>query len=291
MNAHSPQPIQSPRTVEQIIIGRDTSDGAGVKLTRVIGQSLHRRLDPFLMLDAFRSESAEDYIGGFPPHPHRGFETLTYLIAGRMRHRDSAGHEGLLQSGGIQWMLAGRGVIHSEMPEQENGAMEGFQLWLNLPADKKFAAPTYQDVQSSDIPEFVSADGLEVRVLMGQSHGVSGAVQRPVTEPQVLDIHLPAGAAFSQSLPADFHVALYTYRGIVDIVGTALQEQRLAVMNQSDEQDGVTLTATVASRVLLIAGRPLNEPIVAHGPFVMNTEAEIQQAIDDYQSGRLATVD
>ena len=290
MNAHSPQTIQSPRTVEQLIIGRDTSDGAGVKLTRVIGQSLHRRLDPFLMLDAFRSESAEDYIGGFPPHPHRGFETLTYLIAGRMRHRDSAGHEGLLQSGGIQWMLAGRGVIHSEMPEQENGAMEGFQLWLNLPADKKFAAPTYQDVQSSDIPEFVTADGVEVRVLMGQSHGVSGAVQRPVTEPQVLDIHLPAGAAFSQSLPADFHVVLYTYRGIVDIVGTALQEQRLAVMNQADEQDGVTLTATVASRVLLIAGRPLNEPIVAHGPFVMNTEAEIQQAIDDYQSGRLATV-
>lgn len=291
MKAHPTQPLQSPRTVEQVIAGRLTSDGAGVKLTRVIGQSLHRRLDPFLMLDAFRSESAEDYMAGFPAHPHRGFETLTYLIAGRMRHRDSAGHEGLLQSGGMQWMLAGRGVIHSEMPEQEDGAMEGFQLWLNLPAGDKLAAPAYRDVQSPAIPEFVTAQGVKVRVLMGHSHGVAGAVQRPVTEPRVLDIHLPAGTRFSQDLPADFHAAVYTYRGVVDIAGTPIQEQRLAVLSQADEQDGVTLTSVSASRVLLIAGRPLHEPIVAHGPFVMNTEAEIQQAIADYQSGRLATAD
>ena len=289
MKAQPIQPLQSPRTVEQVIAGRLTSDGAGVKLTRVIGQSLHRRLDPFLMLDAFRSESAEDYIAGFPAHPHRGFETLTYLIAGRMRHRDSAGHEGLLQSGGMQWMLAGRGVIHSEMPEQEDGAMEGFQLWLNLPAGDKLAAPAYRDVQSPEIPEFVTAQGVKVRVLMGHSHGVAGAVQRPVTEPRVLDIHLPAGTRFSQDLPADFHAAVYTYRGVVDIAGTPIQEQRLAVLSQADEQDGVTLTSVSASRVLLIAGRPLHEPIVAHGPFVMNTEAEIQQAIADYQSGRLVT--
>lgn len=289
MNPHPTQPLQSPRTVEQVIAGRLTSDGAGVKLTRVIGQSLHRRLDPFLMLDAFRSESAEDYMAGFPAHPHRGFETLTYLIAGRMRHRDSAGHEGLLQSGGMQWMLAGRGVIHSEMPEQEDGAMEGFQLWLNLPAGDKLAAPAYRDVQSPEIPEFVTAQGVKVRVLMGHSHGVAGAVQRPVTEPRVLDIHLPAGTRFSQDLPADFHAAVYTYRGVVDIAGTPIQEQRLAVLSQADEQDGVTLTSVSASRVLLIAGRPLHEPIVAHGPFVMNTEAEIQQAIADYQSGRLVT--
>ena len=291
MNPHPTQPLQSPRTVEQVIAGRPTSDGAGVKLTRVIGQSLQRRLDPFLMLDAFRSELAEDYIAGFPAHPHRGFETLTYLIAGRMRHRDSAGHEGLLQSGGMQWMLAGRGVIHSEMPEQEDGAMEGFQLWLNLRAGDKLAAPAYRDVQSPEIPEFLTAQGVKVRVLMGHSHGVAGAVQRPVTEPRVLDIHLPAGARFSQDLPADFHAALYTYRGVVDIAGTPIQEQRLAVLSQADEQDGVTLTAVSASRALLIAGRPLHEPIVAHGPFVMNTQAEIQQAIADYQSGRLATAD
>ena len=289
MNPHPTQPLQSPRMVEQVIAGRPTSDGAGVKLTRVIGQSLQRRLDPFLMLDAFRSESAEDYIAGFPAHPHRGFETLTYLIAGRMRHRDSAGHEGLLQSGGMQWMLAGRGVIHSEMPEQEDGAMEGFQLWLNLPAGDKLATPAYRDVQSPEIPEFVTAQGVKVRVLMGHSHGVAGAVQRPVTEPRVLDIHLPAGTRFSQDLPADFHAAVYTYRGVVDIAGTPIQEQRLAVLSQADEQDGVTLTSVSASRVLLIAGRPLHEPIVAHGPFVMNTEAEIQQAIADYQSGRLVT--
>ena len=291
MNPHPTQPLQSPRTVEQVIAGRPTSDGAGVKLTRVIGQSLQRRLDPFLMLDAFRSELAEDYIAGFPAHPHRGFETLTYLIAGRMRHRDSAGHEGLLQSGGMQWMLAGRGVIHSEMPEQEDGAMEGFQLWLNLRAGDKLAAPAYRDVQSPEIPEFLTAQGVKVRVLMGHSHGVAGAVQRPVTEPRVLDIHLPAGTRFSQDLPADFHAALYTYRGVVDIAGTPIQEQRLAVLSQADEQDGVTLTAVSASRALLIAGRPLHEPIVAHGPFVMNTQAEIQQAIADYQSGRLATAD
>ncbi len=291
MNTHPTQPLQSPRAVEQVISGRPTSDGAGVKLTRVIGQSLQPRLDPFLMLDAFRSESAEDYMAGFPAHPHRGFETVTYLIAGRMRHRDSAGHEGLLQSGGMQWMLAGRGVIHSEMPEQENGAMEGFQLWLNLPASDKLTAPAYRDVQSLEVPEFVTADGVRVKVLMGQSHGVAGAVQRPVTEPLVLDIHLPAGAPFSQDLPADFHAALYTYRGVVEIAGTAVEEQRLAVLNQGDDQDGVTLTAITASRVSLIAGRPLHEPIVAHGPFVMNTEAEIQQAIADYQSGRLAVTD
>ena len=167
--------------------------------------------------------------------------------------------------------------------------MEGFQLWLNLPAGDKLATPAYRDVQSPEIPEFVTAQGVKVRVLMGHSHGVAGAVQRPVTEPRVLDIHLPAGTRFSQDLPADFHAAVYTYRGVVDIAGTPIQEQRLAVLSQADEQDGVTLTSVSASRVLLIAGRPLHEPIVAHGPFVMNTEAEIQQAIADYQSGRLVT--
>ena len=288
MNTEPPaQTVRSSRTVEQLIAGRSTSDGAGVKLTRVIGQALQRRLDPFLMLDAFRSDSAEDYIAGFPDHPHRGFETLTYLIAGRMRHRDSTGNEGLLLSGGMQWMLAGRGVIHSEMPEQEDGAMEGFQLWLNLPARDKLTAPDYRDVQSAAIPAFTTGNGVHVRVLMGECHGVKGAVERPVTAPRVLDIHLPAGSTFAETLPAGHHAALYVYRGEVQIAGAAVPERQLAVLSQAAEHDGVTLSAATPSRILLIAGRPLNEPIVAQGPFVMNTAAEIEEALRDYQSGKL----
>lgn len=287
MNNLTTKTVLASRKVEQLITGRATEDGGGVKLTRVIGQNLHRRLDPFLMLDAFRSDSVEDYIAGFPDHPHRGFETLTYLIAGRMRHRDSAGHEGLLLSGGMQWMLAGSGVIHSEMPEQEDGALEGFQLWLNLPARGKLTAPAYLDVQSMAIPDFTSGDGVHVRVLMGESHGVQGAVRRPVTEPKVLDIHLPAGTTFAETLPAGHHAALYVYRGAIAIAGTTVAERQLAVLGQAAGQEGVLLSAAMPSRVLLIAGRPLHEPIAAHGPFVMNTAAEIDAAIRDYQSGRL----
>ena len=244
-----PNSVLQSRAIERLITGRPTSDGAGVKLTRVIGGALQQRLDPFLMLDAFRSDDAADYIGGFPDHPHRGFETVTYLVAGRMRHRDSAGNQGLLESGGIQWMLAGRGVIHSEMPEQENGALEGFQLWLNLPARDKLTTPAYQDVQSAAIPEFTTASGAQVRVLLGQSHGVAGAVQRPVTEPLLLDIHLPADVAFSQTLPASHHACLYVYRGAVAVGGEAVAEQQLAILAHSATADGVTISAdTPASR-------------------------------------------
>src|SRR5215216_166208 len=169
------------RRVERVVAGQATSDGAGVKLTRVLTQPLQHRLDPFLMLDAFGTDNPGDYIGGFPDHPHRGFETVTYMIAGRMRHRDSAGHEGLLQNGGVQWMTAGRGLIHSELPEQEEGLMEGFQLWLNLPADRKLADPWYRDIQSETIPEFKTPEGVGVRVIAGSSHGVDGAVQRDAT--------------------------------------------------------------------------------------------------------------
>lgn len=239
------------------------------------------------MLDAFRSDSAEDYIAGFPDHPHRGFETLTYLIAGRMRHRDSAGHEGLISSGGMQWMLAGSGVIHSEMPEQEDGALEGFQLWLNLPARDKLTAPAYRDVPGEAIPAFIAGDGIHVRVLMGESHGVRGAVRRPVTEPKVLDIHLPAGSVFAETLPVSHHAAVYVYRGAVVVGGAPVAERQLAVLSQATGQDGVMMSAATPSRVMLIAGQPLNEPIAAHGPFVMNTAAEIDTAIRDYQAGRL----
>src|SRR3954468_10840712 len=190
--------IERSRDVERVVAGQATSDGAGVKLTRVLTQPLQQRLDPFLMLDAFGTDNPQDYIAGFPDHPHRGFETVTYMIAGRMRHRDSAGHEGLLQNGGVQWMTAGRGVIHSELPEQEEGRMEGFQLWLNLPQADKMRAPWYRDFQAAEIPELVTAEGVRVRVIAGTSRGVRGAMQRAVTEPLYLDLELPSGTSFEQ---------------------------------------------------------------------------------------------
>jgi hypothetical protein len=280
--------VARPRVVEQIITGQATSDGAGVKLTRVLTQSLQRRLDPFLMLDAFGTDNPEDYIGGFPNHPHRGFETVTYMIAGRMRHRDSAGHEGLLQNGGVQWMTAGRGVIHSELPEQEDGRMEGFQLWLNLPARDKMRAPWYRDIQSAEIPEFATREGVQVRVIAGRSHGVEGAMQREVTEPLYLDLALPAGTQFTQALPANANAFVYVFRGQLDIGGTSVPAQRMAILRNAADADGVVLRATAATRALLIAGKPLGEPIAQHGPFVMNTHDELIQAVKDYQAGKFA---
>ena len=216
--------VTRPRRIEQLIAGRATSDGAGVKLTRVLTHDLQRRLDPFLMLDAFGSDDPTDYIAGFPDHPHRGFETVTYMIAGRMRHRDSAGHEGLLENGGVQWMTAGRGVIHSEIPEQEDGVMEGFQLWLNLPAQDKMQAPWYRDFRHEDLPRFTTEQGVAVTVIAGVSHGIAGAVRRDATAPLYLDLHLPAGARFEQVLPAGHNAFVYVYRGSVGIAGQAVRE-------------------------------------------------------------------
>jgi quercetin 2,3-dioxygenase len=278
--------VARPRPIERIVAGQPTSDGDGVKLTRVLTQPLQRRLDPFLMLDAFATDNPQDYIGGFPDHPHRGFETVTYMIAGRMRHRDSAGHEGLLANGGVQWMTAGRGIVHSELPEQEDGRMEGFQLWLNLPAADKMRAPWYRDIQSAEIPEFTTAGGVEVRVIAGRSHGVDGAMQREVTEPLYLDLELPAGASFAQALPPAHNAFVYVYRGGVQIGGKEVPAQRMAVLGNAAASDGVLLTALEPARVLLIAGRPLGEPIAQYGPFVMNTNDEIFQAVRDFQSGR-----
>ncbi|MES2933243.1 MAG: pirin family protein [Pseudomonadota bacterium] len=283
--------VTQPRTVEQLVTGQATSDGAGVKLTRVLTQSLQHRLDPFLMLDAFGTDQPEDYIGGFPDHPHRGFETVSYMLVGRMRHRDSAGHEGLLQQGGVQWMTAGRGVIHSELPEQEAGRMEGFQLWLNLAAKDKLRAPWYRDIQSADIPELATSDGVTVRVIASASHGVAGAMQRDKTEPLYLDVHVPAGARFAQSLPSHFNAFIYVYRGQVEIAGQRVIQQRMAILKNTADSDGVVLQADASAeaRFLLIAGQPLREPIAQYGPFVMNTQAEIFQAISDFRDGRLAT--
>ena len=280
--------LHQSRSIDRLIEGRATSDGAGVKLTRVLTGNLQRRLDPFLMLDAFGSDNPDDYIAGFPDHPHRGFETVTYMLAGRMRHRDSAGHEGLLGDGGVQWMVAGRGVIHSEIPEQEDGVMEGFQLWLNLPAQNKMAEPWYKDFPSAAIPEYVTEGNVTVRVIAGTSNGITGAVTREITEPLYLDIHLPAGAEFSTVLPATHNAFIYVYRGAVDVGGVQVDAQRMGVLSNTPGSDGVTLTATTASRLILVAGKPLREPIVQYGPFVMNTQEEIHQALNDFNSGRFA---
>ena len=278
--------LTHPRPVERLIAGQATSDGAGVKLTRVLTQDLQHRLDPFLMLDAFGSDAAADYIAGFPDHPHRGFETVTYMLAGRMRHRDSAGHEGLLADGGVQWMTAGRGVIHSELPEQTEGRMEGFQLWLNLPARDKMNPPWYRDIQSDEVPEW-RGEGVTARVIAGVSHGVTGAVQRDGTEPLYLDLHLDAGATFEQPLPEGHNAFVYVYRGDAQIGETGVPAQRMALL--ANRGDGIRVTAGAAgARAILVAGRPLKEPIVQYGPFVMNTKAEIFQAVEDFRAGRLA---
>jgi len=275
------------RTIERIVSGVATSDGAGVKLTRVLTQNLQHRLDPFLLLDNFHSDDPGDYIAGFPDHPHRGFETVTYMIAGRMRHRDNAGHQGLLQNGGVQWMTAGRGIIHSEMPEQENGVMEGFQLWLNLPARRKMIPAWYRDIPSTEIPEYVTNEGVKVRVIAGSSNGISGAMTREDTEPLYLDIDMPANRQFTTAIPVTHNAFVYVYRGAITISGTALGENRMGILANSQQTDGVTIGTTAPAKVILVAGKPIGEPIVQHGPFVMNTKEEIYQAIKDLQEGRL----
>jgi redox-sensitive bicupin YhaK (pirin superfamily) len=288
MNATTLHPtVNQSRQVEQLIKGLATSDGAGVKLTRVLTQQLQHRLDPFLMLDAFGSDNPDDYIAGFPDHPHRGFETVTYMIAGRMLHRDSAGHEGLLQSGGVQWMTAGKGVIHSEIPQQAEGVMEGFQLWLNLPGSQKMNAPWYRDFQATDLPKLVTDQGVSATVIAGSSHGIDGAVQRDATQPLYLDLHLPAGTHFEQVLPPGHNAFLYVYRGEVSVAGTVVPTQRMAILANRDQADGVVINASVDAKVLLIAGKPLHEPIVQYGPFVMNSKDEIYQALSDYREGTL----
>jgi redox-sensitive bicupin YhaK (pirin superfamily) len=283
--------VARPRRVERLVTGRPTSDGAGVKLTRVLTQDLQRRLDPFLMLDAFGTDNADDYIAGFPDHPHRGFETVTYMVAGRMRHRDSAGHEGLLENGGVQWMTAGRGLVHSELPEQEEGRMEGFQLWLNLPAKDKMMPAGYRDIPAGAIPHWRAA-GVDVGVIAGSagagSGRVEGAVQRPTTEPFYLDVALEPGASFAQPLPGGHNAFVYVYRGQLQLADTAVPGQRMAIFANDPEADSVLLTnrQPEPARALLIAGRPLREPIAQYGPFVMNSHDEIFQAVEDFRAGR-----
>ncbi len=284
----TPSTVTTPRAVERLVQGQATSDGAGVKLVRVLTQDLQRRLDPFLMLDAFGTDNPGDYIGGFPDHPHRGFETVTYMLQGRMRHRDSVGNVGLLVPGSVQWMTAGRGVIHSEMPEQADSAMEGFQLWLNLPSHAKMRDPWYRDIATDEVPQW-QGDGVLARVIAGHSHGVAGAMQREVTEPLYLDLHLAPGAHFEQPLAAEFNALAYVYRGELSIGDPLVRRQRMAILANTPGSDGTVLVAGAeGARAILVAGRPLKEPIAQYGPFVMNTQQEIFQAVQDFQAGRLA---
>ncbi len=288
MNTLQTVVLDRSRGLDRLVEGIATSDGAGVKLTRVLTGKLQRRLDPFLLLDAFGSDDPDDYIAGFPDHPHRGFETVTYMLSGRMRHRDSAGHEGLLENGGVQWMTAGRGVIHSEIPEQEDGVMEGFQLWLNLPAQRKMAAPWYRDFPGSEIPEYVTPHEVTVRVIAGSSNGVDGAVTREVTEPVYLDVHMPAGATFSTALPDSHNAFIYVYRGAVTVGDARVEARRMGILDNAAGAGGVTVTAAEDARLILVAGKPLNEPVVQYGPFVMNTQQEIYQALQDFNNGQFA---
>lgn len=287
------QTVRQARGLERLVRGQDTSDGAGVKLKRVLTHDLQQRLDPFLMLDAFGSDKPGDYIAGFPDHPHRGFETVTYMIAGRMRHRDSRGHEGLLENGGVQWMTAGRGLVHSEMPEQEEGVMEGFQLWLNLPSQRKMCDPWYRDIPSSEIPEVHLPGGLRVRVIAGVCTGVAGAISRDQTEPLYLDMHFDGAndaAALSHALPAHHNALVYPYRGALEVCGAtgsqSVPQAHMGVLR--NEGDGLVLRAASGTRAIVIAGQPLKEPIAQYGPFVMNTREELMQAVDDFRAGKFA---
>jgi len=277
------------RAVTRVVRGTPTSDGAGVKLTRVIGQSQLSELDPFLLLDEFGTDAPEDYIAGFPEHPHRGFETVTYMLDGRMRHRDNHGHEGVLVPGSVQWMTAGRGIVHSEMPEQQEGRMRGFQLWLNLPAREKMTAPKYQEFGPERIPVAAPAPGVRVKVIAGSVGAAKGPISQPATDPAYLDIELQPGAQFAHSLPEGHAAFLYVYEGALrvgaDATARTVNARELAVLGEGTVIR-VVGEGDAKSRAILVAGQPLREPIARYGPFVMNTREQILQAFEDFKSGR-----
>jgi redox-sensitive bicupin YhaK (pirin superfamily) len=276
------------RTVERVLTGRPTSDGGGVRLTRII--SPEQGLDPFLLLDEFDSHSAADYIAGFPSHPHRGFETVTYMLDGLMRHEDHLGNRGELKPGGVQWMTAGRGIIHSEMPQQRSGRMRGFQLWINLPAAEKMKPAGYVDLEPERIAT-ATLPGARVQVVAGTFRTADGAlpVAGPIdggaTVPIYFDVALEPGAELQVATPAGHRVLAYVFEGAPTVGGRPLAKSQLAVLSPGERID--LAGGSVAARVLVVGGKPLNEPVVHYGPFVMNTAAEIEQAIRDYQSGRL----
>ena len=287
--------VAGTRTLQQVIQSVPTSDGAGVKLRRSLGRSQGLRLDPFLMLDEFSSDDANDYIAGFPAHPHRGFETVTYLLDGHMLHEDHLGHRGDLKTGSVQWMTAGRGIIHSEMPQQEQGRMRGFQLWINLPAREKMKPASYRDIPPSEIPLVPLPGGGRVKVIAGtlvlDGQSTPGPIQGLTTDPLYIDVELLAAATFSHAVKSDYNVFVYPYEGSVNVGPTGaarpLDAHSAGALSAGDRIE-VTAGAEGA-RLLVLAGRPLHEPIVQYGPFVMNTREEIEQAIQDYQSGELTS--
>jgi redox-sensitive bicupin YhaK (pirin superfamily) len=274
--------------VARTITGTPASDGAGVRLNRVIGSPQLPDLDPFLLLDEFGTDRPEDYLAGFPDHPHRGFETVTYMLDGRMRHRDNHGNEGVLVPGSVQWMTAGRGLVHSEMPEQQEGRMRGFQLWVNLPAREKMTQPRYQEFAPDRIPEVEPAEGVRVKLIAGHVGDSAGPITQPATEPLYLDIALQARRAWSHRLPDGHNAFVYVFEGSLTVGegehARALEAGQLGVLAGGDE---LLLQAGAAdTRALLVAGRPLREPVARHGPFVMNTREELMQAFLDLQQGR-----
>ncbi len=274
----------STRTIRQLVPAFEVTEGAGVTVHRSIGTPALKNLDPFLMLDHFGSDDPDEYIAGFPEHPHRGFITFTYMLDGHMEHRDSMGNRGDLKAGGAQWMKAASGVIHSEMPQQTDGLMRGFQLWINLPARDKLSEPAYQEFSAAAIPE-VARDGARVRVLAGEFGGTRGVIDDPATDVLYLDVALAAGASFSLPLDDTRNGFVYVFEGSARLGGETLARHTLAVLGKGDQ---VEIEAGEAgSRFILVAGRPLGEPVVQYGPFVMNTREEIEQAFADYRDGRL----
>lgn len=272
-------------TIKQVVQGMPASDGAGVKLKRVLGQPLLRRLDPFLMLDEFGSQDAQDYIAGFPAHPHRGFQTVTYMLTGKMGHKDSVGNVGVIEDGGLQWMNAGKGIIHEEMPQQTEGKMRGFQLWVNLPAAQKMSEPGYQDIKSEDIKETKIGHRSMARVLAGELNGVLGSVSTQAVKPQFFDLHLANDDLVELPSIVTHNAFIYVYEGYVSLNETKLEKGQLAVLDLSES---LCLIGSQNAKAIFVSAEPIGEPVEQYGPFVMNTAAEIQQAVTDFQSGNLA---
>ena len=283
------------RTLQRLIPSVPASDGAGVKLRRSIGKSPAERIDPFLMLDEFFSDNPDDYLAGFPDHPHRGFETVTYMLDGHMLHQDHLGNRGDLKSGDVQWMTAGRGIIHSEMPQQTQGRMRGFQLWINLPGREKMKPAGYRDIPGADIPAVDLPGGGRAKVIAGtlsvEGHSVPGPMQGLTTDPLYLDVDLPPDAVFTHPVNADYSAFAYAYEGSLGIgpqhARRALKARSAGVLSPGNRVE--IGAGEEGARFLLLAGKPLREPIAQYGPFVMNTSEEIGQAISDYQAGRFAS--
>jgi hypothetical protein len=289
MNAAKMPKTQPYRTLRQLVEGVAVTDGAGVELTRLIGIPALDMLDPFLMLDVMRSDKPRDYLAGFPPHPHRGFETVTYLLAGRFRHKDSAGNEGLLTPGGVQWMSAGKGIVHSEMPEQENGLLHGFQLWINLPKSHKMGEPSYQEYRPEQVPEIRRDGGGRIKLIAGKTQeGVEGPVRQPLTEPFYADVTLTENSHFEENLPANHNAFMYVIDGDIQIPNEQADTQRIAHGQLAVLSAGERLKLNAGAqggRFLLLAARPIKEPVARGGPFVMNTRAEVLRAFEDFSGG------